>query len=292
LARSPARASRSWPTSSRSGSAASAPTGSLAVSSAHRSIASSTSSVKAAGPSGTEPMADKRTLTFVLMDPPFENARTTTALRLMDLAVKRGWNVNVFAYEGAVYLAFAKQTPHENRVHGHDLEAEDHPNTKEWVADILAQAQRTGREADRREGGLGAVRSLRGRARRRGVHSRTAAGEPGGPGRLHRSLGQRASDRDEVELRMPKKILQVVESAFRATIEEQDDTVIWLTHAMRGAGGEFGVLLRGNAVNTAVRGQDPSGLAFGDRVQRHRTDLADDIAKLIGKGVRVSVVRE
>jgi hypothetical protein len=35
-------------------------------------------------------MADKRTLTFVLMDPPFENARTTTALRLMDLAVKRG----------------------------------------------------------------------------------------------------------------------------------------------------------------------------------------------------------
>jgi sulfur relay (sulfurtransferase) DsrF/TusC family protein len=52
------------------------------------------------------------------------------------------------------------------------------------------------------------------------------------------------------------------------------------------------VLLRGNAVNTAVRGQDPSGLAFGDRVQRHQTDLADDIAKLIGKGVRVSVVRE
>jgi sulfur relay (sulfurtransferase) DsrF/TusC family protein len=91
---------------------------------------------------------------------------------------------------------------------------------------------------------------------------------------------------------MPKKILQVVESAFRATIEEQDDTVIWLTHAMRGAGGEFGVLLRGNAVNTAVRGQDSSGLAFGDRVQRHQTDLADDIAKLIGKGVRVSVVRE
>jgi len=91
---------------------------------------------------------------------------------------------------------------------------------------------------------------------------------------------------------MPKKILQVVESAFRATIEEQDDTVIWLTHAMRGAGGELGVLLRGNAVNTAVRGQDPSGLAFGDRVQRHRTDLADDLAKLVAKGVHVSIVSE
>ena len=29
-------------------------------------------------------MADK-TLTFALMDPPFENARSTTALRLIDL---------------------------------------------------------------------------------------------------------------------------------------------------------------------------------------------------------------
>jgi len=91
---------------------------------------------------------------------------------------------------------------------------------------------------------------------------------------------------------MAKKILQVAESAFRATLEEQDDTVVWLTLAMRGAGGEFGLLLRGNAVNTAVRGQDTSGLRFGDRTQRHHTDLAEDIAKLIGKGVPVSVVAE
>ncbi len=91
---------------------------------------------------------------------------------------------------------------------------------------------------------------------------------------------------------MPKKVLQILESAFRATLEEQDDTVVWLTHAMQGAGGEFGVLLRANAVNTAVCGQDSSGLAFGGRVQRHRTDLAEDITKLIGKGVRVLVVAE
>jgi sulfur relay (sulfurtransferase) DsrF/TusC family protein len=91
---------------------------------------------------------------------------------------------------------------------------------------------------------------------------------------------------------MPRRVLQVVESAFRATIEEQDDTVVWLTHAMRGAGGELAVLLRGNAVNTAVRGQDPSGLRIGDRVLTHRTDLADDLAKLVAKGVPVSVVRE
>ena len=54
------------------------------------------------------------TLTFVLNDPPYESARSTTALRLIDLAVKRGINVNVFAYEGAAALAFAKQKPHGN----------------------------------------------------------------------------------------------------------------------------------------------------------------------------------
>lgn len=44
-------------------------------------------------------MAEKKTLTFVLMDPPYETARSTTALRLVDIAVRRGHHVNVFAYE-------------------------------------------------------------------------------------------------------------------------------------------------------------------------------------------------
>ena len=44
----------------------------------------------------------KRTLTFAIMDPPYENPRSTTALRLVDIAVRRGHDVNVFAYEGAV----------------------------------------------------------------------------------------------------------------------------------------------------------------------------------------------
>lgn len=93
-------------------------------------------------------MSTKQTLTFVLNDPPYENARTTTALRLIDRAVKRGFHVNVFAYEGAVALPFAKQAPHANAVHGRDAAAEDHPLTKDWIAAILAEAERTGSKVD------------------------------------------------------------------------------------------------------------------------------------------------
>jgi tRNA 2-thiouridine synthesizing protein D len=92
-------------------------------------------------------MASK-TLTFVLNDPPYESARSTTALRLIDQAVKSGHNVNVFAYEGAVSLAFAKQTPHPNGVHGRDVAAEDHPTTKDWIAALLAEAGRRGVKVD------------------------------------------------------------------------------------------------------------------------------------------------
>ena len=93
-------------------------------------------------------MADRKTLTFVLMDPPFENARTTTALRLLDIAARRGYNLNVFAYEGAVSLAFAKQAQHANSVHGRDAEQENHPLPKDWVAAVIAEAGRNGGKVD------------------------------------------------------------------------------------------------------------------------------------------------
>jgi tRNA 2-thiouridine synthesizing protein D len=82
----------------------------------------------------------KKTLTFALMDPPFESARSTTAARLVDLALRRGHDVNVFAYEGAVSLAFAGQKPHANSVHGTSAEEEDHPLTRDWVAALFAEA--------------------------------------------------------------------------------------------------------------------------------------------------------
>jgi sulfur transfer complex TusBCD TusB component (DsrH family) len=91
---------------------------------------------------------------------------------------------------------------------------------------------------------------------------------------------------------MAKKVLSIVETAYRGTLEEQDDTVIWLTHALKGAGADVDVLLRGNAVNYALKGQDASGLAFGERRQTQPPTLEEDLAKLIGKGAKVFFIEE
>ena len=88
------------------------------------------------------------------------------------------------------------------------------------------------------------------------------------------------------------KALNIIETAYRATLEEQDDPVVWITHAMKGAGADLSVLLRGNAVNCAVAAQSVPPLAFGARQQKHAPHLAEDIGGLIGKGVDVYIVEE
>ena len=89
-------------------------------------------------------MSDRKTLTFLLMDPPYENPRSTTALRFVDAAVRRGYDVNVFAYEGAVLLPYAKQAPHPNAAHGRNAEEENHPLPRKWIAALQAAAERNG----------------------------------------------------------------------------------------------------------------------------------------------------
>ena len=89
-------------------------------------------------------MSKKTILTFLLMDAPFENARSTTALRLIDVAARRGYHVNVFAYEGAVCLPLAAQKQHANAVHGHDEAQEDHPLPREWVQAVMEETARNG----------------------------------------------------------------------------------------------------------------------------------------------------
>lgn len=91
---------------------------------------------------------------------------------------------------------------------------------------------------------------------------------------------------------MAKRVLQVIESAYRATIEEQDDTVVWITHALKGAGADLAVLLCAHAVNYAVAGQSSSGIRFGRWEQINPPQLDRDIARLIDKGVPVYLLEE
>ena len=93
-------------------------------------------------------MADKKTLTIALMDPPYETHRSTTAFRIMDIAARRGYNLNVFAFEGAAALAFALQAPHANAVHGRDAEEENHPLPKDWVTSLKKETEKNGGKFD------------------------------------------------------------------------------------------------------------------------------------------------
>jgi hypothetical protein len=91
---------------------------------------------------------------------------------------------------------------------------------------------------------------------------------------------------------MAQKILSVVGTAYRATIEEQDDTILWLTHMLRSGGLDMAVLLRSNAVNYAVRGQDASGLRFGKLDVPHPPALDADLAALLDHDVSVYYVAD
>ncbi len=89
-----------------------------------------------------------KTLTISIMEPPYESANSTTSLRIIDAALRKGINVNVFAYEGAVSLTIKDQKPHPNPVHGTSVEEEKHPTTKDFVAGLFELAKEKGVKLD------------------------------------------------------------------------------------------------------------------------------------------------
>jgi|SRR5208282_2887371 len=92
---------------------------------------------------------------------------------------------------------------------------------------------------------------------------------------------------------MAKKTLNIVESAYRAVMEEQDDTILWVLAAMQGAGAEHTVVLRGNAVNYAVAGQGAPSLAVGKWKQTQPPRMDKDVIDLIEKRkISVYVIEE
>ncbi len=87
-------------------------------------------------------------------------------------------------------------------------------------------------------------------------------------------------------------VLSVVSTGYRATIEEQDDTILWFTAMCSSAGVDVSVLLEGNAVNYLVTGHDVGGLRFGELEVEHPPVLDRDVADLVAKGVKIHYIRE
>jgi len=88
------------------------------------------------------------------------------------------------------------------------------------------------------------------------------------------------------------KTLNVLNTAYRCNVEEQDDPIVWLTSNLKGIGADVDLLLRGNAVNYAVKAQDASGIALGGKTQTHPPALAQDLESLAGKGAKLLVVSD
>ena len=88
------------------------------------------------------------------------------------------------------------------------------------------------------------------------------------------------------------KVLNIVESAYRATLEEQDDPILWLSQSFQNAGVDLSILLRGNAVNYLVKEQKPFNLHFGAWKQTNPPELDRDLANAIVKGISVYAIAE
>ncbi len=87
-------------------------------------------------------------------------------------------------------------------------------------------------------------------------------------------------------------ILSVIDTAYRATLEEQDDTSLWFTHACKNSGADVHILLTGNAVNYAVKTQNPKPLHFGTSSVSSPHKFHEDLESFKKTGSKVFFIKE
>lgn len=90
-----------------------------------------------------------------------------------------------------------------------------------------------------------------------------------------------------------KKILSIIHTAYRAHLEEQDDTSLWFNQALRIAylqmelqnpnksAACIDILLTGNAINYAVNSQEPTTVKIGKMEIGGSTCLQRDLTNII-----------
>jgi intracellular sulfur oxidation DsrE/DsrF family protein len=88
------------------------------------------------------------------------------------------------------------------------------------------------------------------------------------------------------------KALQILQSGYRCTVEEQDDPVLWFVQVLKTAAGDVDIVLKGNAVNYAVINQDASGLSFGAWTQTQPSKMDQDLQQAIDQGITVYAIAE
>ncbi len=91
---------------------------------------------------------------------------------------------------------------------------------------------------------------------------------------------------------MSKTVLSVIDTAYRASQEEQDDAGLWFSAACQNGGIDLDILLTGNAVNYAVKGHRANPLVLGGGEVPHPFDPAKDIERMAAKAVSFYLVRE
>lgn len=91
---------------------------------------------------------------------------------------------------------------------------------------------------------------------------------------------------------MSKRVLSVIDTAYRACQEEQDDAGLWFSAAVRNAGVDVTILLSGNAVNYALEGHRAEPFTVGAATVAHPFDPPRDIERMAEKGAQFFLVRE